>query len=123
GITFSLQESLAIFRQAGKQVNSVISIGGGAKSELWLQLQADIFNANVIRLENEQGPGMGAAMLAAYGCGWFQSLEECAASFIKQARVVAPDPTAVAVYEDLFAIYKQVYAQTQSINTDLMKFR
>jgi xylulokinase len=75
GITFSLQESIDIFRKAGKKIESVISIGGGAKSELWLQMQADIFNATVVRLENEQGPGMGAAMLAAYGCGWFDSLE------------------------------------------------
>src|SRR5690606_6189985 len=47
GITFSLQESIEIFRAAGKTVDSVISIGGGAKSQLWLQMQADIFNANV----------------------------------------------------------------------------
>ncbi len=123
GITFSLQESIDIFRKAGKKIDCVISIGGGAKSELWLQMQADIFNAKVVRLENEQGPGMGAAMLAAYGCGWFSSLEQCAKIFIRRAGEFTPNPDYVAKYEQLFNLYKQVYVQTEALNGDLMKFR
>jgi xylulokinase len=123
GITFSLQESIDIFRQAGKSIDTVISIGGGAKSELWLQMQADIFNANVVRLENEQGPGMGAAMLAAYGCGWFESLEQCAAVFIKRTDQFTPNPGHAAQYEELFNLYKQIYEHTKELNESLMKFR
>ncbi len=123
GITFSLRESIDIFRKAGKQVDAVISIGGGAKSDLWLQLQADIFNAEVTKLDNEQGPGMGAAMLAAYGCGWFESLEACAAAFIKRVGSYKPNPANAAVYDELFAVYQQVYAQTAPLNNQLMTFR
>jgi len=123
GITFSLQESIDIFRRAGKKVESVISIGGGAKSELWLQLQADIFDANVTRLDNEQGPGMGAAMLAAYGCGWFGSLDECAGVFIKRVGSYSPNREHAEQYAELFQIYKEVYTQTKPINESLMKFR
>ncbi len=123
GITFSLQESIDIFRKANKKIDCVISIGGGAKSELWLQMQADIFNAKVVRLENEQGPGMGAAMLAAYGCGWFDSLEQCAKIFIRRAGEFTPNPEYVAKYEQLFELYKQVYVQTRALNEGLMQFR
>lgn len=123
GITFSLQESIDIFRKAGKKIECVISIGGGAKSELWLQMQADIFNATVVRLENEQGPGMGAAMLAAYGCGWFNSLEQCANIFIRRTGQFTPNPDRVAKYEQLFKLYTQVYVQTKTLNEDLMQFR
>jgi xylulokinase len=123
GITFSLQESIEIFRQAGKTVDTIISIGGGAKSPLWLQMQADIFNAEVVQLENEQGPGMGAAMLAAYGCGWFASLEECADAFIKRASTYSPNPENVKRYEELFQVYKSVYAQTKPLNDRLVPFR
>lgn len=123
GITFSLQESIDIFRKAGKKIVSVISIGGGAKSDLWLQMQADIFNATVVRLENEQGPGMGAAMLAAYGCGWFSSLEQCATIFIRRAGQFTPNPDHVVRYQQLFKLYKQVYIQTKALNEELMKFR
>jgi xylulokinase len=123
GITFSLRESIAIFRLAGKKIDSVISIGGGAKSELWLQMQADIFNSEVTRLENEQGPGMGAAMLAAYGSGWFESLEACAEVFIKRVGSYKPDPARAALYDELFEVYQQVYTQTAPLNNQLMKFR
>lgn len=123
GITFSLQESIEIFRQAGKTVDTIISIGGGAKSALWLQMQADIFNADVVQLENEQGPGMGAAMLAAYGCGWFSSLEECASVFIKRASTYSPIAENAKRYADLFQVYKSVYAQTKELNDRLVPFR
>ncbi|HEU5139645.1 MAG TPA: xylulokinase, partial [Bacillales bacterium] len=107
GITFSLNESLEIMRRSGQSIDKVIAIGGGAKNETWLQIQADVFNADVVQLENEQGPGMGAAMLAAYGCGWFGSLAACAEAFVKRSRVIHPIPEHVAQYRSLFAIYQK----------------
>ncbi|URN94893.1 MAG: xylulokinase [Candidatus Pristimantibacillus lignocellulolyticus] len=123
GITFSLNESVDMFRQAGKVVDKVVSIGGGAQNPVWLQMQADIFNATVVSLENEQGPGLGAAMLAAYGCEWFASLEECANQFVKHADSYEPNAEAVEQYADLFRIYQQIYVQTVSINEQLLPFR
>ena len=123
GITFSLGESVAIFRAAGKKVDRVVSIGGGAQNPIWLQMQADIFNAEVVALENEQGPGLGAAMLAAYGCGWFDSLEACADKFVKRTSAYKPQPEAVKAYEGLFEIYRRVYAQTRGMNEALAAFR
>lgn len=55
GITFSLNESIEIFRKIGKTIDTIISIGGGAKSEIWLQMQADIFNAKIEKFSSEQG--------------------------------------------------------------------
>lgn len=123
GITFSLNESIELFRQAGIKIDRIVSIGGGAKNEDWLHMQADIFNAEIVQLANEQGPGMGAAMLAALGCGWFASLEECAAKFIRHAKTYKPDAERVRTYAKLFDIYKQVYGQTKSLNEQLAAFR
>ncbi|PGS54455.1 xylulokinase [Bacillus sp. AFS041924] len=123
GITFSLNESIEIFRSNGKKIDSIISIGGGAKNPIWLQMQADIFNATIIKLSSEQGPGMGAAMLAAYGCGWFESLEVCAEEFIKPITSYKPVSENVKRYEKLFSIYKQVYTQTKELNRMLSEFR
>ncbi|WP_153720948.1 xylulokinase [Sporosarcina cascadiensis] len=123
GITFSLNESLSILRDSGKSITSIVSIGGGAKNSAWLQMQADIFDAEVSKLANEQGPGMGAAMLAAVGCGWFHSLEECAEVFIKTSEVYRPNEENVRKYKELFAIYQQVYSQTKSINDQLAAYR
>ncbi|AZN39890.1 xylulokinase [Paenibacillus albus] len=123
GITFSLNESVDMFRQAGKTVDTIISIGGGAQNPVWLQMQADIFNADVVALENEQGPGLGAAMLAAYGSGWFESLNACAELFVKRSSVYKPNPAAVDAYAGLFRIYQDIYAQTRGLNAALQPYR
>lgn len=123
GITFSLKESVDILRTAGRRIDSLVSIGGGAKNEAWLQMQADIFNADIVKLESEQGPGMGAAMLAAVGCGWFPTLEACGAAFLKRAATYRPQRNAVATYEALYAVYKRVYTQTKELNEALVPFR
>ncbi|OLP63017.1 Xylulose kinase [Bacillus pumilus] len=123
GITFSLNESIVLFRQAGKRIDSIVSIGGGARSQTWLQMQADIFQAEVIQLENEQGPALGAAMLAAVGCGWFQSLETCADQFIHQATVYKPNQQHVDIYDHLFRLYQRIYTRTRDIHVELEHYR
>ncbi|MEK0312671.1 xylulokinase [Cohnella sp. 56] len=123
GITFSLNESVDVFRKAGKSVTKVVSIGGGAKNPDWLQMQADVFGAEVVRLESEQGPGLGAAMLAAAGCGWFDSLEACADVFVKHAASYEPDAGRTQRYGELFGIYRDVYAATKPLNEALAAFR
>lgn len=123
GITFSLNESIEIFRENGKNIDTIVSIGGGAKNETWLQMQADIFNANIVKLSSEQGPGMGAAMLAAFGCGWFSSLLECADKFIEPVKTYQPIKESVEKYQKLFGVYKQVYEQTKVLNEQLQEFR
>ncbi|MFC5530386.1 xylulokinase [Cohnella yongneupensis] len=123
GITFSLNESIDLFRSAGKTVDTIISIGGGAKNPVWLQMQADVFQANVVALENEQGPGLGAAMLAAVGCGWFANLDACGEVFVKRSRTFTPNKAASDAYAKLFRIYQEVYHKTKSLNESLSAFR
>lgn len=123
GIVFSINESVEIFRNYGKSIDAVISIGGGAKSDLWLQIQADIFNAKVLKLQNEQGPGLGAAMIAAAGLGWFPSLKECAKVFVKADKVYEPIPENVKRYKEMYQVYKDVYPHTVAINHQLFDFR
>lgn len=123
GITFSLNESIEIFRKNGKKIDTIVSTGGGTKNEDWLQIQADIFNATIIKLSSEQGPGMGASMLAAYGCGWFNSLKECADVFLHKEKEFKPIENNVKLYKELFSIYKEVYLQTKMLNDKLVAFR
>lgn len=123
GITFSLNESIQIFRDNGKKVDTIISIGGGAKNETWLQIQADIFDAKIIKLSSEQGPGMGAAILAAYGCGWSDTLKECADTLLQVEKEFVPNQENVKKYKELFAIYQGVYKQTRELNERLMVYR
>jgi len=123
GITFSMNESLQLFKEAGITVKQMISIGGGAHNDDWLQMQADIFGVPVVKLVSEQGPALGAAILAAVGCGWYASLQECADKFIAHDRVFEPEAQNVETYQSLFQIYKTVYAHTKELNEKLQSFR
>lgn len=123
GITFSLNESISIFRESGKTIDTIVSIGGGAQNEDWLQMQADVFDAKIVRLTSEQGPGMGAAMLAAFGCSWFESLQQCADVFLHEDKSYFPIEENVQTYRKLFAIYQEVYEKTRDLNSKLLEFR
>ena len=122
GIVFSFRDILDIYEANGKNFKQLVSIGGGAKSELWLQIQADIFNKEVVRLESEQGPGMGAAMIAAVGLGWFADFSGCAEKFIAVKKVYQPNPEHVAEYQQLHQIYQQIYPQTKKMTGALLDF-
>ena len=123
GITFSLNESIEIFREKGKTIDTIVSIGGGAKNPAWLQMQADIFSARVVTLNKEQGPALGAAILAAYGAGLFASLAECAKVFTAYKDEYMPNQENVEHYRKLYALYKKVYPQTKEICESLMEYR
>ncbi|MFL8938347.1 xylulokinase [Rossellomorea oryzaecorticis] len=123
GVTFSLKEALDILRESNPSIETIISIGGGTKNKEWLQMQADIFNTEIITLSNEQGPALGAAILAAYGCGWYSSLQDCARVFISYEESYLPIPENVETYERLYALYKKVYQQTKELNDGLRGFR
>ncbi|MFT8729412.1 MAG: xylulokinase [Oenococcus oeni] len=123
GIVFSFKDIFVLYDQIGANFDTVVSIGGGAKSPLWMQIQADIFNKKVISLKNEQGPGIGAAIIAATGLGWFDSVEEAAKQFISFGKEYQPNPKNVVRYENLYKIYKQIYPATAKISHELIDYR
>ncbi|TQS75136.1 xylulokinase [Ornithinibacillus gellani] len=123
GITFSLNESIHIFREEGKIIDTIVSIGGGAKSDTWLQMQADVFDAKIIKLTSEQGPGMGAAMIAAYGCNWFETLQACADVFLKVEKEFIPNEENIRKYKELFGVYREIYSTTKVLNEKLLSYR
>ena len=123
GITFSLAESIEMFREAGIEVKRIVSIGGGAKNEDWLHMQANIFNAEIVQLLMSRGRAWELRMLAALGCGWFDTLEQCAEQFIEYTKTYKPDPETVQKYAELFEVDKDVYAKTKPLNDRSVSFR
>jgi len=124
GITFSLKDSQDIMEETtGNKFDKIISVGGGAKNKAWLQMQADIFNAKIVTLESEQGPAMGAVMIAAYGCGWFETLEECCDAFVSYKDEYVPRTDYVEKYQKIYQIYQKVYGSTKEISNHLLSVR
>lgn len=115
GITFSLKDSQVLMEEkAGKTFKKVVSVGGGSKNKDWLQIQADVFDATIVTLETEQGPAMGAAMIAAVGVGWYANLKECAEEVVIYKEEIHSIPENAEKYKVYHKKYQQIYPATKS---------
>ena len=83
GVAFGLRDSLEVARSIGVDPKRTKICGGGAKSPLWRKIIANVMNMKVDIIESEEGPGYGAAILAAVGCGVYPSVEEAAKKLVE----------------------------------------
>lgn len=109
GVAFGLRDSLEVARSLGIRIDSSRICGGGAKSLLWRQIIAAVMNVKLEIIESEEGPGYGAAILAAVGCGTFESVESACEKLVKVIDTVEPDPELVQKYEEKYQKFKQLY--------------
>jgi xylulokinase len=111
GITFGLADSLALVRALDPpvKIEQIRLTGGGARSEMWRQLLADVFDAEVAVTGSTEGPAYGAAMLAARGGGLFDSIEQVADAWVKVTERREPSPDAARFYREAHAIYRGLY--------------
>lgn len=109
GVTFAMRDTVEVCREMGHDVTEVRANGGGAKSQLWLQMQADIYKANVVTMNVEEGPAAGAAILAAVGSGFFSSVEEGCNSWLKVKNTIEPNYNMSKIYDEYYESYKNLY--------------
>lgn len=109
GVTHSLRDSLEIFRELKIPVKQIHASGGGSRSPLWRQIQADVFGQKVVTLNAEEGPAYGVALLAAVGCGAFKNIQEACAATIRVEKETPPQKPAVKTYDAAFPIYQRLY--------------
>ncbi len=114
GVTFGLRDSLEIMRALGLPAGRVYATGGGARSPLWRQIQADVFGVPVVAEPAGEGPALGAALLAGAGAGAF-TLTEGASRAVRQGGVTEPQAAQVGIYERMYAIYDQLYPTLKDI--------
>lgn len=121
----ALMESLA-FEQAfctetaeaelGITLKSYVAIGGGASSDTWRQIFADVTGKTVERSSTVEATSLGAAMCAAKGLGWFSTFEDAARTMTGPIVAVSePRPEAVARYAELKAIYRELYPRLKDL--------
>ena len=109
GVAFALRDSLEVAKSLGIPITRTKICGGGAKSPLWCKMIANILNLKVDKIESEEGPALGAAMLAAVGCGVYGSVEEIAEKMVKVVDTIEPEPSIAAKYDEKYAQFKQIY--------------
>jgi xylulokinase len=107
GVSYQMRWNLEILQGIGIPIDRIFAVGGGAKSEAWLQLKADIFQRPVIAVPGEAS-SRGAAICAAVGLGAYRNWQEAIAAMVKPGRVFEPRIAVQAVYCELFEQYKEL---------------
>ena len=109
GVAFALRDSFEITKNLGVSLDRIRINGGGAKSPLWCKIIANVLNVKVDKINSEEGPAFGAAILAAVGCGKYASVEEAAGKLIKVIDTTEQDPELVELYNKKYEVFRQLY--------------
>lgn len=110
GVAFSLRDSFEIFKELGAKVSSIRLGGGGAKSALWRQIQADVYAQTVETIEADEGAAFGAAILAGVGAGAWSSVDEACEKTIRVAEKIAPNADSIEKLNRNYEAYKLLYS-------------
>src|SRR5881275_1493490 len=109
GVAFSLRDTFTLFGEMNVPVTSMRLGGGGARSPLWRQIQADVYGRAVEIVEAEEGAAYGAALLAGVGAGLWPTVDAACSATVRVASHVSPQPAAVATLNASYSAFRRVY--------------
>jgi xylulokinase len=115
GVAFSLRDSFSIFAEMKVPVTDIRLGGGGARSALWRQIQADVYGHSVEVVEAEEGAAYGAALLAGVGAGTWSSVDEACQQSVRIAKRVEPDPGTSSLMNQQYEMYRRIYPALREI--------
>jgi xylulokinase len=117
GVAYSVSLLLESLQQStGMRPELLAHAGGGARSDIWCQIRADVLGVPLKRLKNLDAGVAGAAMLAGVGAGLFASIAGAAQSFVQTDRIFEPRLQLKTRHEDRFAKYQLLYHQLKPFN-------
>jgi xylulokinase len=114
GVTYGMRDALEIMQNMGIAVSQVRATGGGARSDFWRHLQADIYKQPLVITNASEGPAYGVALLAGVGTGVWSSVEQACRASIKQTVKIPPNKKNAAIYDKHFAIYDKLYGDLKA---------
>ena len=115
GVGFAVRDMYECAKKTGVNLTSTMICGGGAKSPLWRKIIANILNIRVDVPVSEEGPAMGAAMLAMTACGEYKTVKDAAEAIVKVAKSEEPDPELVKKYEARYQQFKTIYPAMKEV--------
>lgn len=109
GISFVVRRNVEAFAAAGVETSEIRALGGGSRSAVWKQIEADVTGLPVVTTKQSDAGALGAAILAGVGAGEFSSIDEGIAATVSIDRLFEPDSGNAGVYEDRFGQYVDLY--------------
>ena len=120
GVAFSLRDTFEIMRDMGMNIVEITINGGGARSDLWCQIMADVLNVKVNKVNSDDGPAYGAAILATVGYGLFESVDEVCNTFIKITDTIHPREDSVLFYDEKYNKFRKIYPNVKDLFKELV---
>jgi sugar (pentulose or hexulose) kinase len=117
--SYELKINMNMLKKAGIGIERFLTVGGGSRSDAWLQIKSDILNRTIYTLKNKEAACLGAAILAGYGSGIYSSPDEGVKMTVKTDKEFNPVPVNVEKYNEKFSIYSKIYPALKDINKDL----
>jgi xylulokinase len=115
GVAYSLRDSFEIFNEMGVPVETIRLGGGGARSALWRQIQADIYGHAVATVESEEGAAYGVAMLAGVGVGAWNSVDAACAAVVRTRDIVEPEAKSRELLDRHYQSFRAIYPALRTI--------
>ncbi|HEY4867863.1 MAG TPA: FGGY-family carbohydrate kinase [Candidatus Dormibacteraeota bacterium] len=115
GICYGTEHIFRTFRERGYEPTLIAVSGGSTRSELWMQMHADVSNVPISLTRVGEGPALGSAMLAAVGAGVYPDIQTAAGNMVHTQRTIEPDPAAHAEYEFYLDKYIRTYPQMKEL--------
>ncbi|MCA8988856.1 MAG: xylulokinase [Planctomycetaceae bacterium] len=109
GATYAMRDTLEIIKEMNIPVRQVRLSGGGARSPLWRQMQADIYGKTCVTINAEEGPAYGVALLAAAGTGAYKNVVEACQKTISVVSETKTDRKAAKIYDQFYPHYQRLY--------------
>jgi len=113
GVSFAIRDNLELAKKMGIKISESTVCGGGAKSKLWLKILANILNITLCVPTTEEGPALGAALLATVAAGDNKNMQACVHKNIKQK--IEPDALISARYEEQYVRFKKIYPSMKEL--------
>lgn len=121
GVSYSLCDCNEILQQMGVNVTRMMACGGGGKSPVWRQMLADLYGCEVKTVKQEEGPALGAAILAGVACGIYTDVEAACARLISEKSSMAPRAAESEVYMRYHRLYQRLYRSLKEDYKELAK--
>ena len=122
GVAFAIRDALDSVLATGREVREVRLIGGGAVSNLWAQIMTDVLRREVLVPEGADA-AYGSALIAGVTAGMFAANPEAIGEFISLRMRCTPDERRVALYDELFDIYRQAAQAISDVSHQLHQFQ
>lgn len=117
GVAFSLRDTFEIFREMHVQVDEIRLGGGGARSGLWRQIQADVYGQTVMTPAIEEGAAYGAAILAGVAIRMWSSVESACDAVVQISDRIQPNHESMSILAGQYERFKQIYPALKSITS------